>query len=620
MNPNLLANKDRIKRSLIQKAVKMWNISNINEMDPLVKLLLDALAFELSKVGQSIMASNSKVLEDLATILVPGEQLLALPGHAVLKAIPLDENVVLTPKNQFYIPNGLKDVTFGKIQGDLYFSTIGDTPLVNAQIKWLASGRRFYQIIDGLYKEEMPKTKEGTQFPDGEVWIGIEHLGTSPQISDYKFFLDIKGDYDLNETFRFNPHTTFEIVHPEADNIPLETIINDGEPNFEVLSRQDIVNNISAFYQNRFVTASVGVGKKPIRIGQNMLTPYPESFKEFFDEDTLELFDTNCLWMRVQFPEKFGRKLLEEMKIFLNCFVIVNKRLLKFQHNLSRSGRILPLETLVGEQFLSVGRVSDQRDVTYRSLPDVNIKEGETATYKVYYGNLESFDTRTGMELLEQLTYKVREEGNTFSSLGQDTILMHLQELYESIEVLEGKMARVKDDGKHRQRHNAYVLTFPNKNSEWIEYEYWTTNAEYGNDLPIGTELQQYRIASLLDPNSIHLVTPTMGGKSAPQGSEKIAELRDLVISKNRLVSKSDINNYIQKEVGHIIEKVDIKPGVKIFPHKKKGLVRITDILLTPKAHIHTTAEWEIISDGLEKKIRNKAVRGHHYYVSVMQK
>lgn len=612
MQQNLLSSKERIKNSIINRAIKMWNISDLSKMDPLVKLLIDAMSFELSKVGQSITISNRKILETLSSLLVPGEKLLASPAHAVMKVLPFDRDVTIKPRNQFYLPNGLKDVTLGKLQGDLYFSSIDEIPLINAQVKWMVNEKTIYQIVDGVYKDGVGYTKMDYQFPDGEVWVGIEQYEVSQTINQVRFFFDIMGDFELNELLRFNEQILFDISKGNGEFLRMQHVEPETKTN-KSFARQDAISDINAFYANRFVTQSVG--KKPFLINYEVVENYPKEFENYFSEDTLENnFDIPCLWIKIQFPEIFDRKLLAKFKILLNCFVVVNKRLSKFQHNLNRSGTILPLETLLGEQFLAVGEVTDQRDVAYRELPNVDIGEMSNS-YKVYYGGLESFDLRKGMLMLEQLTFKVREEGQAFSSMAQDTVLIHLKELYENLSVLEGKMKRMKTNSE--SNFNSYIQTFPHEESHWIEYEYWTTNTEYGNGLDIGTELQQYRIASQLHPNSIQLVTSSLGGKSAPENEEKVNELRHLILSKSRLVSWSDLNNYIEKEIGHLLSKVEIKPGVQIDPHRKKGLIRVTDIVLSPKNSQYSSEQWKIISNGLEKQIRKKAIRGQQYYVSV---
>lgn len=614
MHQNLLSSKDRIKRNLLDKAKQMWNISNIDDMDPLVKLLIDSLSFELSKVGQSIMASNSKILETLASLLVPGENLLASPAHAVMKVLPLESNVTLDPKNQFYLPNGLKRATLGKIQGDLYFSTINEVPLINAQVKWMASERSLSEIMDGIYREQFANNRIGKQFPDGEIWLGIEQFGHSQMVNEFEFYLDLQGDYDLNELLRFNEQITFEIIKPNGEVLKLENVEKKFDIEEAALERKELATDIIAYYKNRFVVRSTG--EEALKVGNELFSDYPAIFKEYYDEETLNMINTPCLWMRVQFPEKYNRKLLQSLKLFLNCFVVINKRMIQYFHNINRSGTILPLETLIGEHFLSVGKMTDQKDKAYNNLPSVNFKSGQKGNYKIYYGGLESFDVRKGMLMLEQLTYKVREEGNAFSSMAQDTILIHLKDLYDNLEVLENKMARVQSNDE--SSFNTYILTFPEDDTEWIEYEYWTTNADLANGLEIGTELQQYRFASLLHPTSIRLVTATLGGKEAPKGAEKINELRHLVLAKNRLVSGKDIDNYIEKEMGHLLNKVEIKPGVHIHPDKKKGLIRVTDILLHPKPNLYSPEEWTIIVNGLEKQIRSKAIRGQKYYVSLV--
>jgi len=613
MSSNLLLTKDKIKKNLLDKAAKIWNISDLNQMDPMVSLLVDSLSYELSKVGQSITSFNSKVLEELASIVVPGERLTAAPAHAVMKVLPMEPNVVLTSQNQFYIPNGLKTVSYGKIQGDLYFSAIEDSPLINAQVKWMVQNRETYQIEEGIYKEKLFSVSfADKRIPDNEIWLGIEPDVHTQIIENMKFFLDIDPAIDVVDQLRFNSNIKIEIVKPNGETISFQNKKKtDLEESF---NHNDPLTKLMDIYENKFLYRELSKEQKKFKITPEALTNYPDFFKSLFNSELLEFFDTPCLWIKVTFPEVYERKILDKIKLFLNCFVVANKRITRSYHDLNRSGTVLPIETLTGEEFLFIDKISDQNDYDFTPLFEINNKDDKTGTFKVYYGRMESFDLRNGRLMLEQLTYKVREEGNAFSSMAQDTILVHLDKLYKDIEVLENKLARLKIN--YESTFNSYVLISPKKETEWLEYEYWTTNCELANNLPSGTELQQYRFANLLHPNSIRLLTTSLGGRATTQGKEKVATLRELVLSKDRLVSSSDIKNFITKEFGQFIQEINIKPGYKIFPDKKKGITRVTEIHIIPLSNTYyNISQWKTICSGLETQIRKLAVRGEQYYV-----
>lgn len=406
MSANLLLTKDKIKRNILEKAAKIWNISNLNQMDPMVSLLVDSLSYELSKVGQSITSFNGSVLEELASIIVPGERLTAAPAHAVLKVLPMEENVVLTPQNQFYIPNGLKAVSHGKIQGDLYFSAIEDSPLINAQVKWMIQNREVYQIEEGIYKEKLFSVSfAGKRIPDNEIWLGLEPDVHSQTIEAIKFFLDIDPSIDIVNQLRFNSEIKIEIVKPNGEIIPFQ---NKKETDLEdSFNHNDPLTKLLDVYENKFLFRELSKEQKRFKITPEVLTKYPEFLKDFFDSELLELFDVPCLWLKITFPEVYERGILDKIKLFLNCFVVANKRITRTYHDLNRSGTILPIETLTGEELLFIDKLSDQNDNKFTPAFEIKNSSDNTGTFKVYYGRMESFDLRNGRLMLEQLTYKI---------------------------------------------------------------------------------------------------------------------------------------------------------------------------------------------------------------------
>lgn len=49
----------------------LWNITDLRQMDPVIDLILDVIAYNSSRLHQNISDSDSNILYRLACLLVP---------------------------------------------------------------------------------------------------------------------------------------------------------------------------------------------------------------------------------------------------------------------------------------------------------------------------------------------------------------------------------------------------------------------------------------------------------------------------------------------------------------------------------------------------------------------
>ena len=77
--------KDAIRQQMFQHIASHWDISSIDELDPIVLLLIESLASELYTVRQELSDSNLRILEKIAGLLTPSAMIFPKPAHAVAK-------------------------------------------------------------------------------------------------------------------------------------------------------------------------------------------------------------------------------------------------------------------------------------------------------------------------------------------------------------------------------------------------------------------------------------------------------------------------------------------------------------------------------------------------------
>ena len=80
----------------------LWGIDDRDKVDPIIEMLLDVFAYEMSRLNEEIKVSDGKLLERLARILVDEKWSLPSPSHGLLQMIPLEEELEVDRKTQFY--------------------------------------------------------------------------------------------------------------------------------------------------------------------------------------------------------------------------------------------------------------------------------------------------------------------------------------------------------------------------------------------------------------------------------------------------------------------------------------------------------------------------------------
>ena len=146
--------KESIKARMLQNATKLWGVKNVQALDPVVKLLIDAFSTEVFKANNEIQNVNGRILEKLARLLTPAKYTHPNPAHAIAFAYPEEDKEILLDHSEFFIKKHLN--SFKKVQSDkqigIPFTPIDHIELVNAQTVLMLAGNTIYTIDEQLNK------------------------------------------------------------------------------------------------------------------------------------------------------------------------------------------------------------------------------------------------------------------------------------------------------------------------------------------------------------------------------------------------------------------------------------------------------------------------------------
>jgi len=182
MSKLFFTSKEEIKGRMLRNAMDFWNTTNVNDIDPLVKLLIEALSSELFNLSNDVKNLENRVLNKISRILASDYLTAPLPAHALLKGIPVETRETLSIKNHFFYKKAASPDA-GKTTPeslDIFFTPIGENKVFKAEIKYTFNGRQLWEHTADMQKNLIAGLLPQTFIENNTLWVGIE---TDPKLN-----------------------------------------------------------------------------------------------------------------------------------------------------------------------------------------------------------------------------------------------------------------------------------------------------------------------------------------------------------------------------------------------------------------------------------------------------
>ncbi len=608
--------KEAIKTRMLRVALSYWETRNTDELDPLVKFLMDALSAEIYDVVNDIKNAEGRILEKMSHLLAPDLLTAPAPAHAIMQALPGEPSEFLTEEDQFYFDKKIASKQDGPLDTtvDIYFTPAGKVRIFDAEINFIFSGSNLYSFDQSSNKLLTAPALKGVQSNECCIWLGLNINSRLKHLDGMSFYFDLKN---INTSvadffYQFLPFTKWFIGDKEikiSGGLHLQKVAGQSMENN--ISDTDLMHsikkNINHYYNKKFISIS----DEKFDVQSATLTEYPESFRKTFAEPVFEKLDEKLLWIKIVFPTNIQSELLNEIVVKANAFPIMNCRKNEIRYRL-RSGRnIIPIPNVPNERFLAVKSFTDGT-TTYKAIPFRKTGDEEQGTYTLRTGGLERFDRRNGREIIQYLLELLRSESAAFSSFGHDFIASTLKEMNQFIALLEQKTNTTIDDATEIPN---YIIVKPTENQELMFIEYFTTNTELGNNLRSGMKMQQSSGISV-KPASLILLSPTLGGKDKLKSEEKLYAFKYGLLTRERIVTVEDIRSFCFYELGNRLSDVTVKKGFVISDNPKEGIKKTLDVSLTPSREKKMdNEEWLQSCDQLISKLQTRSGMTYNYRI-----
>jgi hypothetical protein len=609
--------KEAIKIRMLRVALNYWETKNTDELDPVVKLLMEALSAELYDVVNDIKNAEGRILEKMAHLLAPDLLTASSPAHAVMQALPAEPFETLTDDDQFYFEKKIASKADGPLDTnvDVYFTVVNKVKIFNARLLSLFSGTNLYSFDDAANKLLVGTGQKTSQSNECCLWIGLNVHTRITHLNGMSFFFDLKNiDPAVADYFyQFLPYTKWYINDREIRiSAGLFNNENRSELNNQVsMTNTDLMDstkqNINNYYNKKFVT----IVEEKFELTDDLPKNYPDAFTKSLSPAVLQKLTEKAVWIKVVFPTNLQQELMNEVIVKVNAFPVMNCKRNELRYRLRNGRNIIPIPNIQNERFLAVKSFTDGRS-QYKAISFRKSGDEEVGTYTLRTGGLERFDNRNGREMIQYLLELLRSESAAFSAFGHDFIASTLKEMNQFISLMEQKTNTNISDATEIPN---YIIAKPSENQEMMFIDYWTTNTHLGNNIRSGARLQQSNGVAV-QGDSLMLITSSMGGKDKLKSEEKLYAFKYGLLTRDRIVTVEDIRSFCFYELGNRISNVSVKKGFVISNNPKEGVKRTIDVVLTPaQQKITNTEEWDQQCDQLKSKLQTRSGMTYNYRI-----
>jgi hypothetical protein len=612
--------KEAITGRMVQHALRYWGIKDPDELDPVVKLIMEALSSELYQFSNEIKNSETSILEKISDLLAPDLLTCPRPAHGILHAVPAEPSEQLTPNTHFYTQRKVASKPDGPLDStlDLFFTPVGTVQLFDARVRCLVTGNSFYSYDEAFQRSLTANTLSGKQTENYTVWLGVHINPKLDNINCLPFYFDWQNldRSTASQVFQLLPLTKWYLKEKELQFQPglhyeIGPVTNRSNGN--LFSDYDLLTLMERDIQNHYSHKFITLYGTSLQGSTGMKETYPAAFKTIFSESTLQALNEKLVWLKITLPPKMPQGVLNDVKIYTNAFPVMNRYLNDAKTRL-RSGRnIIPLTNSAGGQFLAVRSVSDGLK-QYKAVPyrEREQEQEDIGTFTVREGGMERFDKRNAQEIINYLLQLLRSESTAFSAYGQEFVAGLLKEMNQRIALME---QRVKGSMRNIVETPNYIIVKPPESIQFMYIQYWTTMAEAANRIRYGTEMQQHSGVSV-KPGSVFLLTTTVDGSNKLKSGERLNAFKYGFMTRNRIVTNEDIRNFCLYELGSRITNVTLSKGVEISPYPKEGFRKTIDVVLTTlKTESIHNEEWKGICERLKSKLQSRSGSSNNYRI-----
>lgn len=600
--------KEKIKSRMYKQAAALWGVRNMDGVDSVVRLLIEALSSELFKLSGEMYTIENRLLEKVASALTPHTSLIGKPSHSIATAHPYSTTAVIRPSDKLNYRSSKAGSKKQHLKSCV-FTPLCESVITNVGLKYLVAVDEFCEIAPDRERDTVAKITSKQTEMNGKVWLGVKFGSNVSKVNELPLYIDFPFVSDKNIYLQLLSHCKCSLAGNSVG-------VRGGIPrkNSDTLAKHYdidtiITEELLCKYDSHFITLDCS----DLNIKTLHRSKVPHEIEHLLPADFIESRDADTVWIAIEFPAFFSSEILTQIKVYLNAFVIANKYPAKVSRVVDSVSTIIPLAKEETEYLLTTTSVSDGK---WNQLSEIPFSSQASAygTYSIRRGGCERFNTTDARNLLSRLTDLLYDESVAFVSDDRDGLRGQVDQIQKQISILE-QLNNDSAENVAKEPLSYIVVEIPNEDNSLITAEYLLTNGEFANGISAGEVLECNTNADI-EENSLMLLSTSRDGMAPPSAKVRMDMYRFLLLSHGRIYSKQDIKNFCLAKYGEFISSVDVKLGYAPGIEKTHGFIRTLDILITPKLNSNKQYLDELTTD-LYNEIRLISPETYNYRIKI---
>ena len=264
---------------------------------------------------------------------------------------------------------------------------------------------------------------------------------------------------------------------------------------------------------------------------------FPHSFLQRLENETIQQFDPNTLWLQIDFPNGFV--VPDNCEILLNVIPVVNVDLCSI--TLTQASPIAKLQKQDDSFFLRVLETSTASNKQGFGMvqDEIIIRDFDADCYHSgdLYRDVRNLYNRFVDDYYAFIEYNEIKDGET------------LKQLRETINKIANNASVKEPNKKFKFDSGTYVMKNMKQNasSTSVKVNYIATQGKAGNTPKAGETMENKKLPMI--DQKVSVVVSAMGGTDKASPDERYELLRYYSLTNDRLFTKMDINAFLRKEI-----------------------------------------------------------------------
>lgn len=489
---------------------------DVYQLDPMAKIMLVALVSETSKIQDYVDGTLQRIVERFCTDFIPRKKVNAMPAICLVRPLLKADN-----DNLYFVESGAS-FTYKSLQ--LNYIPIFNTTLLPHSGMYLLN-HRLMRFPGGTVGVNLDRPNR--------IWVGIL---SSLEVNCLKgLSLMLRGTNGV-----VPEHVYVGADSAEIDFAPMSELekIEMADP----FDSQQVSGNFFSFVEN-WKESLLSMSNAALLYitdstkDRDMYKPraYPRVFQQWLENETLDLFKQNTIWLRMDFPE--GYVVPDDFSVELGVLPVTN-----IDVNTVMLTQAQPIAKLHGDDnsfFLDILETStaSNRQGFSMNRDDILVRDFEANCYNNgdLYRDVRNLYNRFIEDYYAFIEYNGIKDGET------------LKKLREVINKL-GKGVGLQNQ-QFKYDSGTYVMKNMNSSSAMANtsIRYITTKGFSGNTPKIGESMECKNMPGVDQKASV--VVSGMGGTDKASADERYELLRYYSLTNDRLYTRMDIEAFLRKEI-----------------------------------------------------------------------